>query len=215
MISAILFDLDGVLVRTDKLHFAAWKKLTDRLGIFFDQTVQNRISGMSRTDSLEIILQRSPVKYDEAQKRAFAEEKNDAYKTLLSSMSPDDVSDEVRRTLSVLKQSGFKLAVASSSKNARYILDKTQLTQFFRSVTDGNEISRGKPSPEVFLNAARKLNVSPSGCIVVEDAEAGIEAALSAGMTAAAIGRATVCGKAQYALSSFSDILTVVQSANA
>lgn len=210
MISAIIFDLDGVLVHTDNFHYIAWKQLSDRLGIFFDRTINNRLRGVSRMDSLEIILERASETYTQQQKLAFAEEKNQTYKKLLAQMSENDVSDEVLQTLYKLKQAGFKLAVGSGSKNAPFILQQVGLNNFFDAVTDGNEISHGKPHPEVFLKAAEKLGEAPSCCAVVEDAEAGVEAALAGKMTAVAIGDATRSGKAHFNLTTFSDLLSVV-----
>lgn len=215
MISAIIFDLDGVLVHTDNLHYIAWKQLADRLQIHFDRTINNRLRGVSRMDSLEIILERARENYTEQQKQAFAEEKNQTYKQLLAQMSPKDVSDEVLQTLNKLKQAGFKLAVGSGSKNAPFILQQVGLNNFFDAVTDGNEISHGKPHPEVFLKAAEKLGEEPSHCAVVEDAEAGIDAALAGKMTAVAIGDATHCGKSHFDLTTFSDLLSVVGVAKA
>lgn len=208
---AIIFDLDGVLVHTDDLHFLAWKKLADNLGIPFDRTINNRLRGVSRMDSLEIILEKSAVQYTQEQKIAFAEEKNETYKTLLAKMSPADVSDEVLQTLSTLKKQGWKLAVGSGSKNAPFILQQVGLQNFFHAVTSGNEITHGKPNPEVFLNAAAKLGEAPQNCIVVEDAQAGIEAALAGNMTAVAIGDAVKCQKAHFNLSTFADLLSVAQ----
>ena len=214
MIKAIIFDLDGVLVHTDKLHFLSWKKFTDKLGIYFDETINNSMLGLSRADSLNVVLERSDVKYTEQEKLALAEEKNQIYRQYLSTMSPADVSKEVTDTLSALKNKGLKIAVGSSSKNALLILKQVELLQFFDAVADGTEIARGKPDPEVFLKAASKLNVAPENCLVVEDAEAGVQAALRGGMTAAAVGQAASCGKAHFNLQTFSQLLSVVDKLN-
>ena len=168
---ALIFDLDGVLVFTDMFHYQAWKKMADRLGIFFDEKINNRLRGVSRMDSLEIILEKyhgAPLSY--AEKCALADEKNETYKKLLQTMTPDDVSQEVRETLRELRCRGHKLAVGSSSKNTRFILAQTNLEEAFDAVSDGTNITRSKPDPEVFLKAAMFLGEQPGNCLVVEDA---------------------------------------------
>lgn len=194
-IKGIIFDLDGVIVFTDKLHYKAWKIIADRLGIYFDEKVNNRLRGVSRMDSLEIILENySGEPLSRAEKEKYADEKNEYYRELLLQMTPDDVTDEVRKTLRTLKNKGYRLAVGSSSKNAKLILERVRLMDYFDAVSDGTNITRSKPDPEVFLKAASFLNLSPKECAVVEDADAGIEAAKAGGMTAIAIGNAVQSG---------------------
>ncbi|MCL1820166.1 MAG: beta-phosphoglucomutase [Oscillospiraceae bacterium] len=207
---SIIFDLDGVIVFTDMYHYAAWKKLADSKGIYFDETINNRLRGVSRMESLEIVLEKyegSPLSGEE--KAALAAEKNDCYRKLLSGMKPDDVSKEVRDTLALLKKRGHRLAIGSSSKNAREILDRVGLIDFFDAISDGNNISQSKPHPEVFLKAAEYLGVCPGSCVVVEDAYAGIDAAKEAGMTAIAVGDAASYEKADYVLEMFSDLAEI------
>ncbi len=207
---AIIFDLDGVLCSTDKYHYMAWKQLTGRLGICFDENINGRLRGVSRMDSLEIILGRSSGNYTTEEKQNFAEEKNSAYRRLLENISPEDLSDEVRHTLDELRHRGYLLAVGSSSRNTGYLLHRLGLAGFFDAVADGTEISHSKPDPEVFLLAARKLKAEPEECAVVEDARAGITAAKKAGMTALAIGGdAKGCGIEDFDLTSFSDLLDI------
>ena len=146
----IIFDLDGVICFTDKFHYQAWKKLADRLGIYFDEEINNRLRGVSRMDSLDIILERSDAKYTNEEKAAFAEEKNETYKELLMQMSTADLSGEVKDTLNELRKRGYKLAIGSSSKNTRTILDRIGLGDFFDKISDGTNISKSKPDPEVF-----------------------------------------------------------------
>lgn len=204
---AIIFDLDGVLVFTDCFHYQAWKKLADRLGIYFDETINNRLRGVSRMESLEIILERSEVPYSPEEKEALAAEKNEQYRTLLAAMTPADVSPEIRSTLAELKRRGHRLAVGSSSKNAKFILERVGLTEAFDAVSDGTNITRSKPNPEVFLKAAEFLGEPPENCAVVEDAFAGIDAAKSAGMLAIGIGDAASYEKADKTLNQFAGLL--------
>ena len=206
--NALIFDLDGVLVFTDKVHYLAWKSVADELGIPFDEKVNDRLRGVSRMDSLEIILERYhgvPLTAEEKQK--IAAKKNDLYRSYLATMTEKDVSDEVRATLAELKNRGYLLALGSSSKNAKYILEKVGLLSAFDKISDGNNIVRSKPDPEVFLKAAEFLGVSPEACAVVEDAKAGIDAAKAGGMLAAGIGDAASYEKTDVRLTRFSDLL--------
>ena len=208
---AVIFDLDGVICFTDKFHYQAWKALADRLGIYFDEKINDRLRGVSRMASLEIILERSDKTYSDEEKAAFAEEKNDTYRELLKNMSPADLTEEVRDTLSRLRRRGYLLAIGSSSKNTKFILGQIGLGAFFDAIADGTDITRSKPDPEVFLCAAQKLGVSPADCAVVEDAKAGIEAAKAGGMTALALfGDARGCGLEDYDLTSFGDLLNIL-----
>lgn len=203
----IIFDLDGVIVFTDKFHYLAWKAVSDELGIYFDEKINNRLRGVSRMDSLEIILEGGKREYSENEKIEIAEKKNEIYKGYLSKMTPSDVSDEVRKTLIELKKRGYLLAIGSSSKNTKYILERVALSDFFDAVSDGTNIKKSKPDPEVFLKAAEFIKLSPCECAVVEDAFAGIDAAKSGGMTAVAIGDAASYEKADIVLGTFSDLL--------
>lgn len=203
----IIFDLDGVIVFTDKFHYLAWKAVSDELGIYFDEKINNRLRGVSRMDSLDIILEGGKREYFENEKIEIAEKKNEIYKGYLSKMTPSDVSDEVRKTLTELKKRGYLLAIGSSSKNTKYILERVALSDFFDAVSDGTNIKKSKPDPEVFLKAAEFIKLSPCECAVVEDAFAGIDAAKSGGMTAVAIGDAASYEKADIVLGTFSDLL--------
>lgn len=208
---AVIFDLDGVICFTDKYHYLAWKALADRLGIYFDEIINNRLRGVSRMASLEIILERSSVAYGEEEKLAFAEEKNNTYRALLANMSPADLTDEVLGTLKELRRRGYLLAIGSSSKNAKFILGQIGLGDFFDAVSDGTDITHSKPHPEVFRVAAKKLGMEPAVCAVVEDALAGIQAAKAADMTAIALhGDAENCGLEDYDLKSFASLLDIL-----
>ena len=176
-IYAIIFDLDGVICSTDQYHYLAWKALADRLGIPFDEQVNGQLRGVSRMESLEIILGEHSVEYSNEEKLALAEEKNDIYKSYLSSMTSGDLSKDVRMTLHTLRQRGYLLAIGSSSKNTRQILKQLGLGDFFDAVADGTQITKSKPDPEVFLMVASMLGVSPENAIVIEDAQSGVRAA--------------------------------------
>lgn len=203
---AIIFDLDGVLVSTDHLHFLAWKQLTARLGIPFDGTVNNRLRGVSRMESLDIILEQSPVSYSQEEKEHYAEEKNRHYRELLQSLTPADLPDGVRETLTELKLRQYLLAVGSSSKNTKFIINQIGLSDCFDAVSDGTNITRSKPNPEVFLKAAEYLAVPPEQCIVVEDAYAGVDAAKAARMLAIGIGDAATYEKADFSIQSLPEL---------
>lgn len=204
----LIFDLDGVLVFTDRYHYLAWKQIADEMHVPFDEATNNRLRGVSRMQSLEIILEKYSGKtLTPEEKIGLAERKNSIYRSFLSEMSPDAVSPEVRETLAELRKRGYRLAVGSSSKNAAFILERVCLTEAFDALSDGNNITHSKPDPEVFFKAAEMLGLAPEKCAVVEDAEAGIDAALSGGMLAVAIGDAAKCGRANLCISRFSDLL--------
>lgn len=207
---AVIFDLDGVIVHTDKFHYLAWKALADELGIYFDETINNRCRGVSRMESLEVVLERSPVKYTDAQKAAFAERKNNLYRNYLATMTEKDVGGEVRQTLAVLKRNRVKIAIGSSSKNAKLILQNVGLNDVFDAVSDGNNITHSKPHPEVFLKAAEMLGVAPQKCVVVEDAVSGVTAGKAAGMTTIAMSDAALSDMADYRIRRFSQIAAIV-----
>lgn len=203
----IIFDLDGVICFTDHYHYLAWKTVADKLGIYFDETINNRLRGVSRMESLEIILEKYEGKLSLEEKINLAEEKNEVYKNLLKQMSAADLSDEVRDTLNALKAKKIKLAIGSSSKNAVFILERLGLDDFFDAISDGNNITKSKPDPEVFIKAANMLGLECRDCLVVEDAKAGIEAAIAGGFDSAALGDAVLCKKATYNLAGFSELL--------
>ncbi len=205
---AMIFDLDGVLVFTDQFHYKAWGEVARQLEIYFDEKINDRLRGVSRMQSLDIILERyTGAPLAPAQKLALAKQKNNSYRALLQTMAPQDVPAEIRQTLQQLRNAGVKLAVGSSSKNAKLILQKTQLTGLFDAVADGNNITRSKPDPEVFLKAASFLAVAPQNSLVIEDAPAGIEAAKAGGFASASIGGAVPQGLAEYHLQTLADLL--------
>lgn len=208
----IIFDLDGVICSTDEYHYLSWKSLADRLGIPFDRSINNRLRGVSRMESLEIVLEKSDKQYTPQEKLALAEDKNQLYRQLLAKMSRQDLSDEVERTLNALRDPNLKLAIGSSSKNTPYILERIGLSHFFDAVADGNCITHSKPNPEVFLKAADMIDLQPMDCLVVEDAHAGVEAAVNGGFDCAAIGDAKDDERAKWHLSLFSDLLDILNN---
>ena len=210
-IKGIIFDLDGVLLSTDQYHYAAWKELADELGIPFCEKDNEAFRGVSRMDCMEILLSKSrDLKLTEAEKIAYADQKNQRYRSLLEHMTPSFVAEEVRQTLLTLKKAGYRLAVGSSSKNSRFILQKTELVDYFDAIVDGNDIERSKPDPEVFVKAAVALGVAPSQSIVVEDADAGLLAATRGGMLPAAMGEAKKNPLAQLTLDSLGDLVKIL-----
>ena len=182
MIKAIIFDLDGVLVSTDELHYRAWKALAGRLGVPFDRAKNDRCRGISRMASLDIVLEDAPTAYTQAEREAFAAEKNETYRAMLASLTPADTLEGVLPTLAELRRRGYRLALASVSKNAPLILERTGLDRYLDAVADDNCITRSKPDPEVFLKAAEKLGMACESCAAMDDALAGIEAGRAAGM---------------------------------
>lgn len=201
MIKAVIFDLDGVLVTTDELHFEAWKALADKLGINdFTKADNVRQRGVSRMASLEVVLEKTDRAFSEEEKLALAEEKNEIYVRSLSALSETDVLSGANEFIDYLKSKGIKTAVGSASKNAPLILEKTKLAGKFDAVSCGLDTTKSKPDPEVFLIAAKKLGVAPCDCVVVEDSDAGIEAAKTGGMYAIAVGAAEYNPKADVAI---------------
>lgn len=207
---AVIFDLDGVICFTDKYHYQAWKALADRLGVYFDEIINNRLRGVSRMASLDIVLERAQQTYSQEEKEAFAAEKNATYVELLQQMSPADLSDEVKDTLNALRAGGYKLAIGSSSKNTKLILSRLGLGDFFDAISDGTNITHSKPDPEVFLMAAEMLGLPSEECLVVEDAKAGIQAAHAGGFQSAGIGEASEHPDCTYPIVRFSDLKTIL-----
>ncbi len=208
-IKGIIFDLDGVICSTDEYHYQAWKSIADDEGIYFDRKINERLRGVSRAESLEIILERAAAVYSPEEKAALMEKKNNIYRELLKNMGPGDVTEEVRSTLGELKERGYGLAIGSSSKNTRFILERTALTDAFDGISDGNMISRSKPDPEVFIKAAGILGLKNEECFVIEDAISGINAANAAGFHSVGIGPAAECDEAEFKISFFSKILDI------
>ena len=189
MIKGIIFDLDGVLVSTDEMHYQAWKRLAEELGITgFTREDNRRQRGVSRMASLEVVLEKADRSYSEEEKVQLAEKKNNYYLELLEHMDDSALLEGVKPVLEKLKKRGLLLAVGSASKNAPAILGKTGLTPYLDKVSCGLDTTKSKPDPEVFLVAAKKLELAPEECLVVEDSAAGIQAAAAGNMKSLGVG---------------------------
>ncbi len=210
---AVIFDLDGVICFTDEYHYLAWKTVADEINVPFDRKVNNRLRGVSRMESLDIILEKyagTPLTKEE--KSRLAERKNELYREYLKQMSPADLPVEVRETLDALRGLGLKLAIGSSSKNASFILSRIGLEGYFDAVSDGNGITRSKPDPEVFVNAARLLGIPPEKCLVAEDAVSGARAAHAADMKAACLGDAAEQGAGDWNMKSIRELVGIASA---
>ncbi|MCA1292422.1 beta-phosphoglucomutase [Paenibacillus sp. alder61] len=201
-IKACLFDLDGVLVDTARYHYEAWKRLAADLGFEFTQTDNERLKGVSRMASLDILLSVGQLHKSEAEKQELAARKNRWYVEAISKMGPEEILPGALSFLKDCRESGLKVALGSASKNAMTILNNTGLTPYFDVIIDGTKTSSAKPDPEVFLLGASGLEVEPEHCVVFEDAEAGIEAARRAGMRSVGIGSPATLGEADLVIPS-------------
>ena len=189
-VHAVIFDLDGVIVTTDEFHYRGWQQLADEEGVYFDRHINERLRGVSRTQSLEILLERATRTYSDEEKTAMAARKNGYYGELIKTLTPADLLPGVAAMVDALKARGVKVAIASSSKNTPVILERIGMTQTFDTVVSGNDIRQTKPDPEIFLLAASQCGVPPEQSLVVEDAAAGVEGALNAKMRVLAVGSA-------------------------
>lgn len=209
MIRGVIFDLDGVIVSTDALHCQAWVETSRRWGIPFTPKDNDLLRGVSRMESVEIICRVGNRALSPDEKAQFAEEKNRRYGELLESLTPSDILPDVLETLEELHRRGLSLAIGSSSRNTQNILRRIGLSTAFDAVADGTMIARSKPDPEVFLLAASLLKLPPEECLVVEDAESGVQAAKAGGCLAVAVGPARDCPLADEKLNSLSELLSI------
>lgn len=214
MIKGIIFDLDGVLISTDKYHYQAWKAIADEEGIYFDEEINNRLRGVSRMASLDIILEKANKKYSQKAKEELANKKNEIYRKLLSNLSPKNLSKDVKTAIKKLYEDGYHLAIGSSSKNTKYILERLDITDAFDYIVDGSMITNTKPDPEVFNRAQEGLKLRKEECIVIEDAKAGIDAAKAANMIAVGIGDASHYEKTDYPINKLTDLFDVILDIN-
>lgn len=210
MIKGIIFDLDGVLAFSDKYHYKAWKYIADKEGIYFDEIINNRLRGVSRMESLEIVLEKAHKVYTSEEKIELANIKNNLYVEYLDELSPSDIYEDTRKALEKMKEEGLKLAIGSSSKNTLKILTKTDLLKYFDAIVDGNKITHSKPHPEVFIKAKEELNLNDDECLVIEDAFSGIDAAKAANIKAVGIGDAASYDRCDYTIKKISDILKLI-----
>lgn len=204
---AVIFDLDGVLVTTDSCHYEAWKHLADEEGIYFDRQINERLRGISRMESLDIVLEKSNRTYSDEEKKEMAERKNSYYVKLVNEIDESALIDGAKDFVQYVKALSLKTSIGSSSKNTKLILERTNIFSLFDAIVDGNDIKNSKPDPEVFLKAAQSLGVPSCDCLVCEDADAGVEAAVSAGMHVLAVGYAKDNEKATYRADNLKDAL--------
>ncbi|ADL08503.1 beta-phosphoglucomutase [Thermosediminibacter oceani] len=197
---AAVFDLDGVIADTARFHYLAWKKLADELGIYFDEKINERLKGVGRMESLEMILEKSPRKFTREEKEHLAEKKNGYYKDMIEKMTQEDLLPGAGELILALKGRGVKIALASASRNAPIVLKRLGIEELFDYVVDAARIKRGKPDPEIFLVAAENLGLKPGECVGMEDSTAGIEAIKRAGMFAVGIGDPQILKKADIVL---------------
>lgn len=208
MKKGIIFDLDGVIVDTAKYHYLAWKKLANQLGFEFTEEQNELFKGVSRKRCLDILLEMGNLSATQEQKDVWMIEKNNDYLAYIEKMDDSEILPDVPKILTLLKENAIPIALGSASKNALPILEKVGLAHFFDVIVDGNSVTKAKPDPEVFLMAAKKMNLSPSNCIVFEDAVAGIEAANAANMISIGIGDKEVLSQATFIFKDFTEIST-------
>jgi beta-phosphoglucomutase len=195
-IKGCIFDLDGVIVDTAHYHFLAWKRLANELGYDLTEEENERLKGVSRMQSLQIVLDLAGVTLNEAQKKILADKKNSWFVEYVERMTPGEIFPGVLNLIRELKAEGIRIGLASSSKNAKTVIRLLEIQDEFEAIVDGSMILNTKPNPEIFLKTARQLKLDPSACVVIEDAEAGVEAALSAGMKCIGVGSPALLGKA-------------------
>ncbi|NLZ47480.1 MAG: beta-phosphoglucomutase [Clostridiales bacterium] len=189
-IKGCIFDLDGVIVDTAKYHYIAWKRLASEMGFDFTEKDNERLKGVSRMRSLEILLELGNKTVSEDEKLALADKKNTWYVEYISKMDKSEILPGVEDFLKTLKENNIKVALGSASKNSMLILNNLELTKYFDAIIDGNKVSKAKPDPEVFVLAAKEMGLNPNECVVFEDSQAGIEAAKAGNMKVVAVGSA-------------------------
>jgi beta-phosphoglucomutase len=205
-LKACLFDLDGVIVDTAKYHYLAWKRLADELGFVFTEHDNERLKGVSRVRSLEILLEIGGISRSEEEKAMMATRKNEWYVDYIKSMDESEILPGVTEFLASLKANGIKIALGSASKNAGMILTNIGMMDTFDAIIDGNKTSEAKPDPEVFLLGAEALGVAAEECVVFEDAEAGVEAAIRAHMHVIGIGSPEQLAAADFTIKQFTEL---------
>jgi beta-phosphoglucomutase len=203
---AFIFDLDGVIVDTAKYHFLAWKRLAGKLGINFTEDDNERLKGVSRMASLEIILEIGKLKPDDKLKLEYATLKNNWYVEYISKMTPSEILPGCVRFIEEVRRANIRTAIGSASKNTPMILERVGIKDLFDAVADGNNITKAKPDPEVFLKAAEMVGVKPEDCVVFEDAVAGVQAAINAGMICIGIGSPDILTKAHFVVPGLSEM---------
>ena len=206
IIKACIFDLDGVIVDTAVYHYKAWKRLANELGFDFTEEDNEKLKGVSRVRSLELILQWGGVTKTPAEQELLATKKNEWYVEMISHMTPAEILPGAKEFLETCRSAGIKTALGSASKNSETILEKINITNLFDAIIDGNKVTKAKPDPEVFLKGAEAVGVAPVNCVVFEDAIAGIEAAISGGMKAVGIGSPAILKEANLVVSGLNEM---------
>ncbi len=196
MIEACIFDLDGVITDTAEYHYQGWKKMADEAGLHFDREINEKLRGVSRRQSLNIILQHNKKELSEIKIEELMKKKNDYYKQSLETITEKDYLPGIKGFIFKLKEKGIKTAIASASKNAEKVIHNLNATKLFDIIADGYSVKNTKPAPDLFLFAAKRLNVCPANSVVFEDAQAGIEAALNGGFFSVGIGPEERVGQA-------------------
>jgi beta-phosphoglucomutase len=196
LIKACIFDLDGVIVDTARYHYLAWRRLAEEIGVDFTESDNERLKGVSRMRSLEIICELGGVVLSQAEMEQMADKKNGWFKDYVAMMNPGEIFPGVKALIDDLKGMGIAVALASSSKNAQTVVHRLGIEDTFDAIVDGNMVVHSKPDPEIFLLAARQLGMEPESCVVFEDAEAGVDAALAAGMKCVGVGSPARLGHA-------------------
>lgn len=206
----VIFDLDGVLTDTAEFHYAAWKMLADDLGIYFDKKINERLKGISRLESLDIVLENADRKFTDKEKEEMAYNKNEQYKALLEDMTPDALLPGVLDTLNCLKENDIKIALASASKNAFTVISKLGIEGYFDYIVDVTKIKKGKPDPEIFFIAANTLGIDVQNCVGVEDSSAGVKAIKSAQMKAIGIGDKATLHEADVVVDGLVELMAII-----
>ncbi|MFA6829721.1 MAG: beta-phosphoglucomutase [Bacilli bacterium] len=214
MIKAVIFDSDGVLVNTDQYHYLSWKKIADKENIYFDADINNQLRGISRENCLNVILKRAEKDYSDEEKGLLLDEKNRIYHEYLEQMTSDSVAPEVIATIDWLKKKGLKVAVGSSSKSTRGVLTTVGLISKFDAVVTGEDVENVKPSPDIFLACAKKLDCEPADILVVEDGVSGIQAAVNAGFVTCGIGEAENYYQTEYPIGNINEVMLIVTKIN-
>ncbi|MBO2544691.1 beta-phosphoglucomutase [Salegentibacter sp. BDJ18] len=202
----VIFDLDGVIVDTAKFHFLAWRKLANDLGFDFTKAQNEQLKGVSRVESLKKILEWGELELSKTEFKRQMALKNENYLSYVAKMDDDEILPGVQKVIDYLIENNIPFALGSASKNARNILKKINLLEKFDAIVDGNDVSKAKPDPEVFLIAAEKININPENSIVFEDSVAGVQAANNANMMSIGIGEKEILGEADYVFNDFTEI---------
>ena len=210
MINAVIFDLDGVLAKTDSYHYLSWKRICDNHHFYFDKDINNELRGISREDSLRVILRHNKIELNENEFNDICNEENTFYNVLLQGLNENDLFPGTIPVLKELRKRGIKLAIGTGTKHADEIIDKLNIRKYFDVIIDGNMVSNPKPDPECFLLCSKKLDVKPESTFVIEDADSGIMAAISGNFIPIAVGNAKKSNKAHYNIQDMKDILVLL-----